>query len=153
MAYNFKTSPRGARASVVRYGGRAYTVANFTDQDLVDKVNRALAVGLPRRIDIALEHAARVFRKTGRKGSKIVMLLAAGKQTKAPGTKKLKKAVEPLRILGAQTYIMTVGREQSSRELSSIVDQSRDIFHVNESTKLPSMGATIAKQIQERVGK
>ena len=153
MAYHFNRSSSGPRASVVRYGSRAYTVAQFTDQNWNDKVDQSPAVGTPRRVDVPLKYAAQVFRRTGRKGSKIVILLAAGKQTKVLGIKKSQKAVEQLRILGARTYVITVGKEQSSSDLSNVVDEPRDILQVVDSSKLPSMGATVAQQIQGRVGK
>ena len=153
MAYNFNTSPNGPRASAARYGGQAITIVEFTDRDFVERVNRAAAVSTPRRIDGALEYAAQMFRRTGRKGSKLVILLTAGKQSRAPDAKPLQRAVEPLRILGAQTYVVSVGREPSSGELSPVVEQPRDIFQVLISGELPNRGPTLAKQIQERTGK
>ena len=150
LAYNFNISPRGPRGSAVIYGQRPYTIASFTEPDFNGKVDTASLLRLPRRMDLALEHAARMLSTTENVGRKIVVLLAAGRQ--APGGKDLGEAIKPLLNLGTQTFIVAIGEDPSRQELLPIVHRPQDIFQVPSSSSLLVRVESIARQIREKPG-
>ena len=131
------------------YGSRPYTIANFEDRNFVAKIDSVSLLNTPRRIDKALEYAAQLL--TGKEGRKIVVLLTAGKQT--PGGTPLEDAVEPLRRMGVQTFVVAIGRKPDARELFPIIDNSKDLIDVRDPKTLRARALGIAKQVREKPSK
>ena len=148
LASQFNLSPNGPRGSTVMYADNPYTIANFVEQNFNSRVDSAPLLNKPRRMDRALEHAARMLSSRG--GRKIVILLTAGRQTQ--GGKPLGEAIGPLRQMGAQTFVVAIGRDPDSRELSPLVDKSKDVFQVPSPENLPARSRVIAKRIREKPG-
>ena len=149
LASQFNLSPSGPRGSTVMYADNPYPIASFVEQNFNSRVDSAPLLNKPRRMDKALRQAAQLLSSS--KGRKIVVLLTAGRQ--AQGAKPLNEAIEPLRKIDAQTFVVAIGRDADVRELSPVVDRSKDIFQVSSPDTLPSRSAAIAKEIREKPGK
>ena len=152
MATHFDLSPKGPRGSAAIYGNRSYTVATFADESLSKKLDSAPLLKSPRRMDRALEHAARLLLPSNRNGRKIVVLLTGGRET--TGAKRLDQATETLRRIGAHIFVVAIGRNSDQRELTAAVDKPQDIFKLSSSDQLFGQSRTIAKEIQQKkIGK
>ena len=150
LTSHFHISPYGPRGSAVIYAENSRILSTFTDPNMVERVERAALVGTPRRMDVALELADRILSGSGKNTRKIAVLLTAGRQ--APGGKSLDKAVEPLRRLGAQTFVVAVGRTPDEREISTVVDRPQDIFRVTNFGNIFSQTKPIAKTVRDKPG-
>ena len=153
LSYHFNISQTGTRGGVVTYATNSYTIAGFADPEFSKKVNSASLIGTPRRTDKALEYAAQMFKRSGRKGQKIVVLLTVGKHKASVGSKSLNEAIQPLRNIGALTFVVSIGSDADPRDLAPVVDTSEDIFEVSYIGNLPVRGKPIAKQIRDRSSK
>ena len=151
LANHFGLNPYGPRGSAVIYAQNPSTIATFTSTDISRRVDGASLLRTPRRMDRALEHAAKMLSRTGKLARKIVVLLTSGIQ--AEGAKPLKEAIKPLQGIGAQTFVVAVGRRIDSRELRPVVDRNRDIFKVLSHSNLPSQSQLIATKIRSKTGK
>ena len=152
LSTHFNLQPSGPRGSAFIYAENPQTVANFGDPYFEERVDRAaLLKEAPRRMDWALERAAQVLTRSGQEGRKIVVLLTTGKQS--PGGKALSEAIKPLRQIGAQTFVISIGSTSDVRELYSVVDNPRDIFQVIRKNDLPQQARPISKKIKDKPGK
>lgn len=151
LFYHFNISQSGTRAGAVTYAAVPNFIAGFTDIEFSKKLNRASPLGTPRRIDKALEYAAQLFNTSGRKGPKIAVLLTAGRSS--VGSRPLNKAIQPLRNLGAQTFLIAIGNDSHTQDLAPVVDTSDDIFKIKDIGSLPIKGRPIAKEIREKSSK
>ena len=149
LANHFNLSPAGPSGSVVMYASNPYTTASFVGPDFHERVDRAPLLGQPRRIDKALEHAARLL--SDRSGRKIVVVLTAGRQ--ADWAKPISEAIKPLRKIDAQTFVVVIGSNPDTRELTPAVDRLKDIFRVASPDDLISRSKTMAKHVREKPGK
>lgn len=122
----FNINPAGPRGSVVQYASTPRTLVDFADPAFIGKIEDSLPIGSPRRIDRALGHAANLLQN--QTGGKIVILLAAGKQS--PGAKPLTEAVQLLRSLNAATYVVAIGNGLNNGSLLSVVEQPRGLYTV-----------------------
>ena len=152
LAENFNISPKGPRGSAVIYGSDPFTVARFGEHDFHGRVARASLLKTPRRIDKALEQAANMFSASGSGSNnrKIVVLLTTGKQTHKG--KSLSEAIEPLRRLGAQTFVVAIGPEANSQELGHIAKHRQDIFPVASHNDLSSRAKSTSTYIRDKPG-
>lgn len=148
LAKHFKISPTGPRGSAVMYADNPYTIASFVEQNFKARVDSAPFLNKPRRTDRALQQAAQLLSSS--KGRKIVVLFTAGEQAK--GARPLEEAIQPLRKIGAQTFVVSVGRGVDNRRLLPVVDRSNDIYRVISPDKLLSLSTVIAKEIREKPG-
>ena len=151
LAGRFGLNSHGPRGSVVVYGQNPYTVSSFIEPDFNGRVNNAAFLNTPRRMDKALKQAAMVLTTSGREGRKIVILLTGGRQD--PGGKPLNDAIKPLRKLGAQTFVVAIGRNTDRRELAPAVDRPNDIFQIASVRELRSRSRPIAEEIRTKPGK
>ena len=143
--------PSGPFGSAVIYAENPYTIANFGDPYLSERVDRvSLLKEFPRRIDRALERAARILSKAGKTERKIVILLITERHS--AGGKHFIEAVKPLRRIGSQTFVILFGNESNVDAFSSLVDTPRDIFRVGTVNNLPQHVRTISKKIREKPG-
>ena len=150
MAGHFNLSPSGPRGSAVIYGQDAFTVSRFTDSNFESNVDGANLLGKTRRMDIALEHSARIF-SSSRKGSrKIAILLTTGNS--AAGSKALGEAVTPLRRTGAQVFIVLIGVKVNNRQAFLAVDRLKDIFMDQRAEDLLKRSLPIALIIRGKPG-
>ena len=152
VSAHFNISATGPYGSVASYDTFTYVVAGFSQPNFNKRVDDAAFIGMPRRMDKALQQAALQLSRSGRSGRKIVILLTAGKQTAVPGVKPLSEAVKPLQKLGAQTFVVAVGQNADRREVLPVVDSSGDVFLVPVADRLPSQSQPIAKHIHDKPG-
>ena len=154
MATQFNVSQAGPRAAVIMYDSFAYTLVRFNETTgLKDRVDKALLLGLPRRMDEALQQALRMLTKFGRVGRKIVILLTAGLQAVQPNVKSLSEAVMPLKELGVQTFVIAIGLQLNDGDIVNLVDRRQDIFRVSDARYLIPQAPHIARKIRDKPGK
>ena len=101
-------------------------------------------VGL-RRMDTALEYASRAFDSSRPDVRKIVVMLTSGPQSR--GGNPLYQAVQPLRTIGAETYVVAIGSQVNVPELTSVVKRNEDAFTVPSFDGLISRVKPIADYI------
>ena len=116
---HFNINTRGPRATAVIYGNTASTISSFVEPGLKGRVISAPLLNTPRRMDKALEHAADIL-KSSVGNRKVVILLTAGRQSAG---KPVGDAVQQLRNVGAQIYVVAIGRDPNSGELARIVQR------------------------------
>ena len=150
LASHFNLHPSSARGTAVIYGNQPSTVVGFNDLRFNDKVDAAPLLGTQRRTDRALELATRVFSSSKPEDRKILVLVTAGAQ--APGSKPFAESADPLRKLGAQRFVVVIGREPADRVLLPLVDRRQDIIRVPASSGLASKSQHISKQIRDKPG-
>lgn len=152
MARYFLISPLGPRAAFATYGSLAYTVIGFSgyssDADFSLKINSARFLGGTRRIDKALDHAAKMFRDTGRVGLRIVILLTAGNYYTGPGASSVSSAMMPLRNLDAHLYVIGIGSQFSPLMFKQMVREPKDIFQLPSFNELTNWQSLIARQLR-----
>lgn len=154
MAKTLNLSPSQTRAAFVTYSTLPRTIAQlrgYTTQQFDQIVDRATLLGGTRRIDLAIDEAARILKTNGQKTKKIVVLLTAGRQT--PGDKTLRTAAQPLQDIGADLYVMAIGSLVNIEELLPIVDKPEDIFRIPSHEVLSEQFKPISSEIAERAGK
>lgn len=101
-------------------------------------------VGL-RRMDTALEYASRAFDSSRPDVRKIVVMLTSGPQSR--GGNSLYQAVQPLKTIGAETYVVAIGSQVNVPELTWVVKRSEDVFTVPSFDGLLSSVKPIADYI------
>ena len=152
MARYFIISPLGPRAAFVTYGSRSHTAIGFSgyssDADFSLKVNNARFLGGKRRIDQALNHAAKLFRETGRAGLRIVILLTAGNYYTGPGSSSMSSVMMPLRSLDAHLYVIGIGSQFTPWMFTQMVRGPKDIFQVPSFNDLALWQSVIARQLR-----
>ena len=153
MTRYFLISPLGPRAAFATYGSSAYTVIGFSgyssDADFSLKINSARFLGGRRRIDKALDHAAKMFRDTGRVGLRIVILLTAGNYYTGPGASSVSSAMMPLRSLDAHLYVIGIGSQFTPLMFKQMVrEPAKDIFQLPSFNELTNWQSLIARQLR-----
>lgn len=152
MARYFIISPLGPRAAFVTYGSRSHTAIGFSGYSSVAdfslKVNNARFLGGTRRIDQALNHAAKLFRETGRAGLRIVILLTAGNYYRGPGSSSMSSVMMPLRSLDAHLYVIGIGSQFTPWMFTQMVRGPKDIFQVPSFNDLAHWQSKIARQLR-----
>lgn len=96
-------------------------------------------------MDRALEMAAVAFDNNRPAEKKIVVLLAAGRQSR--GGKPLAQAVRPLRTIGAETFVVAIGSQINEPELTPVVKRKEDIILVPRFDQLTSRVNSVADYI------
>lgn len=157
IARSMNLAPEISRVAIVSYGDTPRMAINFdsysTTGSFEAAVDRVRSVGGERRIDLALDEAVKRIRQIDPTGKKIVVLLTAGRQTPAHNAKGLKEASKPLHDLGVYTYVVPIaGNGADARELSFIVESSKDMFSVPAFENLVPKSKQIALQIVKRSG-
>ena len=151
MARSLNVSPDKSRSSVIVYGSKYEVVMSLQEFTNLDDFKRALDrasyIDGPRRMDLALEATASVMKQGRSNVRKVVVLLTSGRQSPTDILDPLSSAVKPLRNLGIQTYVVSIGSEPDNRELTAVVDDSRNIFEVPSFEALSSQTTQIAKTI------
>ena len=150
LAQHFNISTSGPRSTAVVYADRASTIASFGEQDFDGRVDSITLLKAPRRMDRALEYAAQVLTRSGRDGRKIVILLAAGRQSSS--VEQIGRATKSLQSLGVQTFVVAIGQQPNIQELIHVVQRSEDIFRVTKSEDLPLQSRGIAEKIHKKRG-
>lgn len=142
-------APQGSRVGIVTYAFYPRLAFRLGILQTPDSLGNGLdglthLVGL-RRMDRALEYASVAFDNRSPKIRKIVVLLTAGRGTR--GGKPLAQAVQPLRTIGAETYVVAIGSKVSVPELTPIVKKKEDIILAPRFDQLASKVNSLADHI------
>lgn len=121
-------------------------------EDFEQAVDNALYVGGRRRIDQALQAATTLFREVRPLIPKVVVMLTAGKQSRDPGFTSLDAASKPLHDLGVRIFVMAIGPDVDTEELTPLVKRPEDIFDLPSFTILAPQAIPTAVKISQRTG-
>ena len=156
MARSLNVSPEKSRGSVIVYGSKTDVVLSLKEFTNLDGFKRAVEsssyIDGSRRMDLALDAAAAVMNQARGNVTKIVVLLTAGMQSLTNIPDPLSNAVKPLRELGVQTFVVSIGSEPDKREILSAVEDPRDILEVPSFEVLLPQTAVMSTSIAERLG-
>ena len=147
---HFNISPSGTRGSAIIYGNASFTIADFSEPNLIGKLDNAPLLKTPRKMDKALKHAARTLKSAGRAGRRIVILLTTG--TQRSGGESFEGAKQQLQSVRAQTFVVAVGRQTDIRQLYYIVNRPNNIYRVEPTDDLQRQSRPIAKSIHDKPG-
>ena len=154
LARMMNVSPKKSRAAFISYGSAPTLVMRFSGYSSVSQFDRAVDHAPysdgPRRMDLALEDAGRLLFEARPSVTKIVVLLAAGRQSREASLKPLNEAARQLRKYGAKTFVVAIGTEPDATELKPIVEEPQDLFEVRTFESLKSEANTIANSIVTR---
>lgn len=158
MARSLNIPNRKLRVGYITYGSIArvsFTLGRYTHlTDFDDKVDKAVYVGGSRRIDRALTLAVGELQREGRQSvPKLVVLLTAGRQFPASDAVSLERASKPLRDMGAKTYVVALGSQPSTQELTPVVGRPEDIFAVRSYDNLRPRAHPIASELTRGLSK
>lgn len=152
---SLQVSPDKTRAAVITYSDSTENVVELgkyqTLADFEFKVDSARLLRGVRRMDKALESAANTLKKSRPGVPRLVVLLTAGRQI--PGSNTLDSAVQPLRNLGAQTFVVAIGNQPDTRELGKAVERPGDLFRVAGYEELPGDANRIVIILSRRASK
>lgn len=142
-------APQGSRVAIVAYASRPRIAFRLGILETPDSLGNSLdgltpLLGL-RRMDRALEYASVTFDDRSPEVRKIVVLLTAGQGSR--GGKPLAQAVQPLRTIGAETYVVAIGSQVSVPELTPVVKRKDDIILVPRFDQLTSKVNSVADHI------
>jgi len=153
VAQFMKADQNETRVAVVTYGYIAKEQAGLSSpqDELLTGLDGAEYVGGRRRIDLAATKAAEILEGSRFSVPKVVVFLTAGVNGVGE-TDLLRNASEALRDIGANTYVVAIGRDVDLKELQMIVTKQSDIFKVSEFTGLAETFESTAKAIIRRAG-
>lgn len=155
LARQMNLAPGKSRASIVAYGRSPYLISRLGGySSLVDferKVDSAISLSGPRRIDSALQAARQVLNEARPNHPKIAVLVTAGRQD--PNGPRLNAAAEPLRRSGVKTFVVAIGSTPDSRELQPVVEKQEDIFRISSFDQLSPETRSVVEKIINRNSK
>lgn len=142
-------APQGSRVAIIPYASYSRLAFRLgilqTPESLGSSLDGLTSLQGPRRMDRALEYASVAFDNMHPEVRKIVVLLTAGQQSR--GGKPLGQAVQPLRTINAETYVVAIGSQVSVPELTSVVKRKGDIIRVPSFNQLTSKVNPVADYI------
>lgn len=141
-------APKGSRVGIVTYASYSRLIRLGilqTPESLGNILDGLTRISGLRRMDRALEMAAVAFDNNRPAEKKIVVLLAAGRQSR--GGKPLAQAVRPLRTIGAETFVVAIGSQINEPELTPVVKRKEDIILVPRFDQLTSRVNSVADYI------
>ena len=146
-------SPEGSRVAILLYSTYTQIAVRLgilqTPETLGSSLDGLSRLAGIRRIDRALQAASGSFDNSKPGNEKVVVLLAAGRQS---GGKTLKDSVQSLRTIGAKTYVIAIGSQVSLPELTPVVERHNDVIQVPAFDELVPRTDSIANQIANRNG-
>ena len=141
-------APKGSRVGIVTYASYSRLIRLGilqTPESLGNSLDGLTRISGMRRMDRALERASVAFDNNRPEVKKIVVLLTAGRQSR--GGKPLAQAVQPLRTIGAGTFVVAIGSQINEPELAPIVKRKQDIILVPRFNQLTSKVKSVAEYI------
>ena len=137
-----------SRACLVVYSDKPRLVTNFnshkTLREFGSALDRAPYLNRIRRIDNALEYGADLLRRARRDIPKVAILITSGARD---SSNSLDVASNPLKALGAKSFIVAIGNAPDIRELRLVVANNDDIFRVSSFRFLPGIEESFPKHI------
>ena len=143
---------RGAVVSYATIPRRHFGFGEYTTklqfERLVDSTPYA---GTYRRMDKAVEEAARILKQARGDVAKVVVLLTAGRDV--PGGQVLEEAVKPLQRDGAKVFIVAIGDQPDIPALIRAVEKPEDVIKVPVFKQLPHRAPDASKHVVRRTSK
>ena len=144
-----------SRVAVIMYSGTTMLAVRFDGYNTFDEfeysVDEIPLIGGPyRRMDLALQSAARVFNSARKNVSKIAVLLTTGRQI--PGGTSLTSAFKQLRSFNADSLVVAIGQQYNKQELSTAVSSQDDLFEVLSFDVLSSYAKNLGEAIADKSG-
>lgn len=138
LARRLGVSAGRSRAAGLTYGFIPLPFHSFNDfnnlQNFENATDRARMATGELRIDRALFYAKNMFSSARPTVPKILILFTANKQSPSSGS--LEQAIQPIRKLGVQTYIISIGDKPNPKALRRIVTSNDDIIRVTSADLL-----------------
>ena len=145
---------QATRACLVIYSERPRLITRYdshkTMKQFGSAVDRAPYVNRTRRVDKALEYAAKLLRLARKGVPRVMVLITAGTRTSA---NPLDVASKALKDADAKAFIVAIGNEPNIGELRLVVEKNNDIFAVPSFASLPRIEGFFPKYIIFSVGK
>ncbi|XP_048579525.1 collagen alpha-3(VI) chain isoform X4 [Nematostella vectensis] len=142
------------RIALVTFGSTSLpvmTLNNFTNMDdLRSALQRATAIGGPRRIDTALNTASSIVREGKRDRQSIIVLVTATNQVPYEDTNTIKEASERLRQFGTNLFVIAVGESQNDPSVQAAAGDDTDILNLSSFPVLAQRARYISTNIANR---
>ena len=101
-----------------------------------------------RRVDRALTSAIQMFRGSRPEVRHILVLIASGEHT-SESINPFKTAVQQLKTLSVERFVVAIGPESSGEDLRSVVERDADVIYVPTFDTLSSQILRIAEHISK----
>ncbi|XP_068690493.1 collagen alpha-3(VI) chain-like [Montipora foliosa] len=145
MVKHFNVSPGKSRVALVTYGSSASAEYLFGDTMFDQFVDGARFVGGVRRVDLAMQEAARLLSSTRQSVEKPVILLTGGNQE---GGLSPDVAARMVRTRGGRPFVIMISREPDEAEFLKVVETSNHLFRVPSFERMELYAASLAKRIR-----
>ena len=145
MAENFNVSPGKSRAALVTYGLSPSVEYPFGDTRFDDSVDGAKFVGGGRRVDLAMQEAARLLLSSRQSVPKPVVLLTAGNQGPRSPSPEIASAM--VRNRGGRPFVFMIGREPDEKEFVKMVEKSDHVFRIPSFAVMDRYASSLVKRI------
>lgn len=153
MARQLNIAPKQSRAALLLYSTSSSVIGDLDSfpnlQSFETAVNGAPHLGGLRRIDQALEAAARILSSGRDSVPKLAILLTTGRQAEVPGITPLDVASQSLRDVNARAYVIAIGKDPDVRELRLIVEEPSDVVSVSSGDYLIPKVSDVSRDIRE----
>ena len=160
MAIHFDISKPGTRAGVIVYSDNAIVNVRLNQYKSYTAFERAINMlpyfGEGNRKDRALRAANSMFQSRkprdavpSRSRSKVMFLMAEGKETVSPGEKSLRASAQPLHQTGVKVVVLGIGRQARFKELSDIAGDSKNVFMVSSLREIHKIAETLRRKACE----
>ena len=156
LADSLNLAPGKSRAAVILYSSYSREAIRFGVYPTTETFNSAvqdlpLLSGL-RQIDQALDSAASTFQNFKSSSTKVLVLLTAGRHNPRAGSIPLDVAVQPLRDVGVETYVIAIGQQPDKSHLQEIVENPEDVISVPSFYDLGPQSKAVARHIANGSG-
>lgn len=145
MAKNFNVTPGKSRAALVTYGLSASVEYPFGDTRFDDSVDGAQFIGGVRRVDLAMQEAARLVLSARKSVPKPVVLLTAGNQ--GSGSPSPEVASGMVRNRGGRPFVFMISGEPDEREFVKMVEKPDHVFRIPSFGVMYRYAASLVKRI------
>lgn len=115
----------------------------------LDKINR---IGGERRLDRALNTAARIMGEARPNAYKVVILFAAGKQSPTTNSWHLKYASRMLKKIGAQTYVIAYVHKKDIQEFKLLTHRDDNILTIPSFANTKNIAEKTVNMVMEVSG-
>lgn len=149
IAKHLNVSPGKSRAALITYGSTASLAYPFGNTNFDDPVDRARSISGVRRLDLALQEAARILTSTTSSVPKLVVLLTAGNQ--ASGSPSPEIAGRLVRARGGIPFAIMIGREPDENEFIKVVEKPAHVFKVPSFDGMEPYAGPLAKRIEDNL--
>ena len=143
-----------SRACLAVYSERPKRLTTFNSHRTLKEFENALRqapyMNRERRIDRALKFAADLLKRARKEIPKVVVLVTSGRRA---SSNRLDVASNPLKSIGAKSFVVAIGNAHDIRELRLVVSKNDDVFGVPSFSHLSRIEESFPKHIISSFGK